>query len=147
MLLSCTETLLVHLQNIVTSQLLFGLLRKVTISLKLMLFCYIGTWVCVQTGLCCLEHARSHPTGCKTDLKLLNFTWNCTGIRRWQRGQDRICYAHHYKVLFFQVLIPPSLGQSTARAFYLFLPKDDASALSCCSTSSGEVFIKLEQSS
>lgn len=38
-----------------------------------------------------------------------------------------------------------SLGK--ARAFYLFLPKDDSSAWSCCSTSFGEVFMKLEQKS
>lgn len=147
MLLNCAETLHVHLRNAVTSQLLFGLLWKVPITHKLMLFCYTGTRACAQTGLCCLEYARSHPTWCKTDLMLLDFTQNYTDIRRWHKGPGQKSYVHHYKVLFFQGFISPSLGQRTKRASYLFPSEDDGSALSFCSTTFGEVFMRFEQRS
>lgn len=55
-------------------------------------------------------------------------------------AQGQKSYAHHYKVLFFQVFISPSLGQRTARASYLFLSEDDGSALSFCSTTFGGSF-------
>lgn len=65
MLLNCTETLHVHLQNTVTSLLLSGSLWKVTITCKLMPFCYTGTSGCVQTGLCHLRVSDPIPQGAK----------------------------------------------------------------------------------